>query len=309
MSRAEAIRKLGSEDNYINAKGYQTERQNAQDRYNSDYNNLQTKYNELVNQAEENKRIAKSDFNTNRLAVDSDAYMSTRGKTGADLSSRGLSEGFGTAGKMSTMLARNNASADLANTYYNSMADIQKQMDIDTQDYNYNINNLKLDLDNTLANINAREAAARNAYRAQVAQLAEQIAARNAAQKYYDDQLALQLQDSQYELAKGYVKDTENTNSSHIIDEANRVVSSGKAVLNDGTKVTNTGQALKWLQENNRYRLADVQKTTKIETNKRLADAYNKEQSRFSSTTWYVDEDGNLRQKPKWWSTASGVSK
>ncbi len=177
-AKSEAIKKLGKEDDYINLAGFNSERTNAQNRYNTDYTNLQNKYNELVAQADRNKLAAKSDFNTSRLDVDRNAYMNTRGLTGADLSDRGLSEGFNAAGKFSSMLARNNASSDLANTYYNSMADIQRQMDIDTQDHNYNMNNLKLELDSTLANIGAREAAARNNYRTQVAQLAEQIQAR-----------------------------------------------------------------------------------------------------------------------------------
>lgn len=177
-AKSEAIKKLGREDDYINLKGLNTERTNAQNRYNTDYTNLQNKYNELVAQANRNKLAAKSDFNTNRLEIDRDAYMNTRGLTGADLSDRGLSEGFGAGGKFSSMIQRNNASSDIANTYYNAMADIKRKMDTDTQDYNYNINNLKLDLDKQLADIGAREAAARNAYRTQVAQLAEQIQAR-----------------------------------------------------------------------------------------------------------------------------------
>lgn len=177
-AKSEAIKKLGREDDYINLKGLNTERTNAQNRYNTDYTNLQNKYNELVAQADRNKLAAKSDFNTNRLEIDRDAYMNTRGLTGADLSNRGLSEGFGAGGKFSSMIQRNNASSDIANTYYNAMADIKRKMDTDTQDYNYNINNLKLDLDKQLADIGAREAAARNNYRAAVAQLAEQIQSR-----------------------------------------------------------------------------------------------------------------------------------
>ena len=200
-AKSEAIKKLGREDDYINLKGLNTERTNAQNRYNTDYANLQNKYNELVAQADKNKLAAKSDFNTNRLEIDRDAYMNTRGLTGADLSDRGLSEGFGTGGKFSSMLQRNNASSDIANTYYNAMADIKRKMDADTQDYNYNINNLKLDLDKQLADIGAREAAARNAYRTQVAQLAEQIENRRIAQNQYN------LSKKQYDLNKKQVED------------------------------------------------------------------------------------------------------
>ena len=38
MSRAEAIKKLGKEDDYINLKGFNTERDIAQNTYNTNYN-------------------------------------------------------------------------------------------------------------------------------------------------------------------------------------------------------------------------------------------------------------------------------
>lgn len=209
-ARSQAIKQLGSEDNYINVKGYQTERQNAQSSYDTNYNKLQTDYNKLVEQSEANKLDARKNFNDGRLSVASDEYMNSRGITGADLSSRGTSEGFKTAGKLSSILSRNNANSALANTYYNSMDNIQKQMDSDTENYNYNVNNLKLNLDSTLANINAREAAARNAYRAAVAQLAEQIQARydananaQASLKAMKDQIDAQKNAEMFNVIKG----------------------------------------------------------------------------------------------------------
>lgn len=226
-AKSEAIKKLGREDDYINLKGLNTERTNAQNRYNTDYTNLQNKYNELVAQADRNKLAAKSDFNTNRLEIDRDAYMNTRGLTGADLSNRGLSEGFGAGGKFVSMLQRNNASSDIANTYYNAMADIKRKMDTDTQDYNYNINNLKLDLDKQLADIGAREAAARNAYRTQVAQLAEQIENRRIAQSQYD------LSKKQYDLNKKQAEDNYyNQFNARLIDAIRTNREKGKSGTN-----------------------------------------------------------------------------
>ena len=73
-ARSQAIKQLGSEDNYINAKGYQTERQNAQSSYDTNYNKLQTDYNKLVEQSEANKLDARKNFNDGRLSVASDEY-------------------------------------------------------------------------------------------------------------------------------------------------------------------------------------------------------------------------------------------
>ena len=239
-AKSEAIKKLGREDDYINLKGLNTERTNAQNRYNTDYTNLQNKYNELVAQADRNKLAAKSDFNTNRLEIDRDAYMNTRGLTGADLSDRGLSEGFGAGGKFSSMLQRNNASSDIANTYYNSMADIQRQMDIDTQEHNYNVNNLKLNLDSTLADINAREAAARNAYRAQVAQLAEQIQARADARAAANKQYNLALEQAYRDLGSKYNLTGET--------DVNKVMSTAQALMREAG-YSDVGEALRFLQK------------------------------------------------------------
>ena len=306
-ARNEAIRELGREDDYINLKGFNTERTNLQNTYNTDYNNLQNAYNNLLATAEQNKISAGKDFVSNRNVVDTSDYMATRGKTGADLSSRGLSKGFGSAGRFATNLQRNQANSNIANTYYNAMANIQRDIDIGTQTHNYNMESLKNQLAKGMADVAAREAAARNNYRAQVAQLAEQIQSRWDTENYYKSQLALEKQGLQSKYAKQFVLG-DKLDSRHIIDEANRVVSEGGAVLKNGTEVTNTGQALQWLQENGRYRLTDVQSATKLNTNKELAKAYNAENGFLATTKWYVDDKGNLRVKPKWYSPVSGVS-
>lgn len=261
-ARSDAIKKLGKEDDYINLSGLNAERTNAQNTYNTTYNALQNEYNRLLETAERNKLSAKSDFRTGREAVAYNDYMNTRGKTGVDLSSRGTSSGLGSLGKLGSIIQTNKSNSDLANTYYNSMADIQRDIDTGTQTHNYNIENLKNQLAQQMANIGAREAAARNNYRTAVAQLAEQIQSRYDSKKYYDDQLKLQNQALQSQYASQFVNDTKNTDSTHIIDEANKVVKQGGAVLKDGTKVTNTSQALNWLQENGRFRMTDLQNAT-----------------------------------------------
>lgn len=262
-ARSTAIRKLGKEDDYINLSGLNAERTNAQNIYNTTYNALQNEFNNLLETAERNKLSAKSDFRTGREAVAYNDYMNTRGKTGVDLSSRGTSSGLGSLGKLGSIIQTNKSNSDLANTYYNSMADIQRNIDTGTQTHNYNVENLKNQLAQQMANIGAREAAARNSYRTAVAQLAEQIQSRWDSKKYYDDQLKLQNQALQSQYASQFVNDNKNTDSQHIIDEANKVVSQGGAVLRDGTEVTNTSQALNWLQENGRFRMTDLQNSKK----------------------------------------------
>lgn len=261
-ARSDAIRKLGKEDDYINLSGLNAERTNAQNIYNTTYNALQNEFNNLLETAERNKLSAKSDFRTGREAVAYNDYMNTRGKTGVDLSSRGTSSGLGSLGKLGSIIQTNKSNSDLANTYYNSMADIQRDIDTGTQTHNYNVENLKNQLAQQMANIGAREAAARNSYRTAVAQLAEQIQSRWDSKKYYDNQLKLQNQALQSQYASQFVNDNKNTDSQHIIDEANKVVSQGGAVLRDGTRVTNTSQALNWLQENGRFRMTDLKNAT-----------------------------------------------
>ena len=68
-----------------------------------------------------------------------------------------------------------------------------------------------------MANIGAREAAARNSYRTAVAQLAEQIQARYDTKKYYNDQLKLQNQALQSQYASQFVNDNKNTDSQQYL--------------------------------------------------------------------------------------------
>lgn len=265
MSRAEAIKQLGKEDDYINLKGFNIERDIAQDTYNTDYNALQNKFNELLATADRNKVSAKADFNVNRNTLNNNSYMSTRGKTGADLSSRGLSKGFGSGGKFVSNLQRNNASSTLANTYYDAMSDIQRDIDKGTQDHNYNMEKLKLDLDRTIASINAREAEKRNAYRTAVAQLAEQIQARNEAKDFAQKQLDAAEKQYQLELNAELVKrytPKDSTSSDQLIKMAQQIVKDGKVKSGD-KPIDNVGDALAWLNNNGVYRLEDVKAADK----------------------------------------------
>ena len=254
MSRAEAIKQLGKEDDYINLKGFNTERDIAQNTYNTDYNALQNEYNNLLATADRNKVSAKSDFNSSRDVLNRNSYMNTRGKTGADLSSRGLSGGFGNGGKFVSNLQRNNASSTLANTYYDAMANIQRDIDKGTQDHNYNMETLKLGLDKTLADIGAREAAARNNYRAQVAQLAEQIQARYDANAYAQKQLD--------ELVKQGYRDLGTKYSLVGETDVNKVMATAQLLMKEAG-YDNVGDALKFLQQYGGLNTSAVEAATK----------------------------------------------
>ena len=291
-ARNEAIRELGREDDYINLKGFNTERTNLQNTYNTDYNNLQNAYNNLIATAEQNKISAGKDFVSNRNVVDTSDYMATRGKTGADLSSRGLSKGFGSAGRFATNLQRNQANSNIANTYYNAMADIQKDIDIGTQTHNYNMESLKNQLAKGMADVAAREAAARNNYRALVAQLAEQKQARYDAQDAADKQYQLSLKQAYMDLGDRFSVDGET--------DVNKIMSKARELMNKAG-YDNIGEALTILKNYGGLDVNAVQAATKRNTNLALAKAYNNDDTKRLINgiqyIWYVDDDGNLAKK------------
>lgn len=294
MSKARnaAISELGKEDDYINLKGFNTERTNLQNTYNTDYNNLQNAYNNLIATAEQNKINAGKDFVSNRNVVDTSDYMATRGKTGADLSSRGLSKGFGSAGRFATNLQRNQANSNIANTYYNAMADIQKDIDIGTQTHNYNMESLKNQLAKGMADVAAREAAARNNYRALVAQLAEQKQARYDAQDAAEKQYQLSLKQAYMDLGDRFSVNGET--------DVNKIMSKARELMNKAG-YDNIGEALTILKNYGGLDVNAVQAATKRNTNLALAKAYNNDDTKRLINgiqyIWYVDDDGNLAKK------------
>lgn len=291
-ARSEAISELGREDDYINLKGFNTERTNLQNTYNTDYNNLQNAYNNLIATAEQNKISAGKDFVSNRNVVDTSDYMATRGKTGADLSGRGLSKGFGSAGRFATNLQRNQANSNIANTYYNAMADIQRDIDIGTQTHNYNMESLKNQLAKGMADVAAREAAARNNYRALVAQLAEQKQARYDAQDAAEKQYQLSLKQAYMDLGDRFSVDGET--------DVNKIMSKARELMNKAG-YDNIGEALTILKNYGGLDVNAVEAATKRNINKNLANAYNKDKSKTSSSAggrfyWYVDDNGDLKR-------------
>lgn len=179
-AKKEAQRQLGREDDYINLKGLNQERSLANDVYNTNTTSFQNAYNDLLNTINSNRNRARTDFNSGRSAVSENAYLQNRSDI-SDLASRGLSGGISQLNKLGNRMETGRQFSNLANTYYNTMNELDANQRTGENEYNTNMETARNTLNAALADINARERAGRNAYRAQVAQLAEQIQARRDA--------------------------------------------------------------------------------------------------------------------------------
>ena len=179
-AKKEAQKSLGSVEDYINLSGLNQERDLANQRYNTNYNQYTTKYNELLDKLNTDREIAKKDFGTGRSVIAENAYLKNRSDL-SDLASRGLSGGVAQLNKLGNRMETGRQYSTLANTYYNRMNELDASQKSGENDYNYNLEMAQNDLNSILADVDAREAAARNTYKAAVAQLAEQIQARRDA--------------------------------------------------------------------------------------------------------------------------------
>lgn len=180
-AKSEAMRYLGDEDDYINLAGLNEERNLANQVYNTNMTSYQNAYNDLLNTIANNRQKARTDFGSGRATVNENAFLRDR-ETASDLASRGLRGGIAQLNKLGNRMETGRQYSNLANTFYNTMSNIDATERTGTNEYNTNVETARNTLNAALADIGAREANARNAYRAQVAQLAEQIQARRAAQ-------------------------------------------------------------------------------------------------------------------------------
>lgn len=180
-AKSEAQRYLGNEDDYINLSGLNTERQYANDVYNTNTTSFQNTYNDLLNTIASNRNRAKTDFGSGRATVAENAFLQNRNDA-ANLASRGLSGGIAQLNKLGNRMETGRQYSDLANTYYKTLNELNATEKTGTDQYNTNMEIARNTLNAALADIDAREKAGRNQYRAAVAQLAEQIQARRAAQ-------------------------------------------------------------------------------------------------------------------------------
>ncbi len=179
-AKAEARKYLGSEDDYINLAGLNNERNIANQTYNTNMTSFQNAYNDLLNTIANNRQKARLDFGSGRATVNENAFLRDREST-SDLASRGLRGGIAQLNKIGNRMETGRQYSNLANTFYNTMNELDATQRTGENEYNTNVETAKNTLQAALADIGAREAAGRNAYRAQVAQLAEQIQARRDA--------------------------------------------------------------------------------------------------------------------------------
>lgn len=171
---------LGNENDYINLKGLNEERQLANDVYNTNTKSFQNAYNDLLSNIASNRTKAKTDFGSGRATVSENAYLQNRNDL-SNFAARGLNGGIAQLNKLGNRMKTGRQFSDLANTYYNTLNELDANEKTYTNNYNTNMEGAKNTLNATLANISSREKAGRNAYKAAVAQLAEQIQARRDA--------------------------------------------------------------------------------------------------------------------------------
>jgi hypothetical protein len=179
-AKNEAIKSLGKENDYINLSGLNTERQLANDVFNTNKTTFQNAYNDLLNTVAKNREATRVGFTQGRGTVGENAYFANRDNL-ATLSSRGIDKGTYDLGKLRNRMATGQQYSDLANTYYRNLDEINATETAGRNEYDYNMATAQNSLNAALADIDAREKAGRNAYKAAVAQLAEQIQSRRDA--------------------------------------------------------------------------------------------------------------------------------
>ena len=171
---------LGNENDYINLSGLNEERKLANDVYNTNTKSFQNAYDDLLRTISSNKNKAKTDFGSGRATVSENAYLQNRNDM-SDLAARGLNGGIAQLNKLGNRMETGRQFSNLANTYYNTMNELNANEKTANNEYNTNMEGARNTLNATLADISSREKAGRNAYKAAVAQLAEQIQARRDA--------------------------------------------------------------------------------------------------------------------------------
>lgn len=248
-AKKEAIKYLGNENDYINLTGLNKERDIANQVYNTNATSFQNAYNDLLSTIASNRQKARTDFSSGRGTVSENAYMRNR-ESISDLASRGLNGGLAQLSKLGNRMETGRQYSDLANTYYNTLNELDATQRTGENEYNTNIESAKNTLSAALADIGTREANARNAYKGAVAQLAEQIQARKDAAAAAAASLALQRkalaeQRAQNksnaksalisELTKALGKDTSMKNVGNVADTYRKAIAAyeGKSYKND----------------------------------------------------------------------------
>lgn len=221
---------LGNENDYINLSGLNEERKLANDVYNTNTKSFQNAYDDLLRTISNNKNKAKTDFSSGRATVSENAYLQNRNDM-SDLAARGLNGGIAQLNKLGNRMETGRQFSDLANTYYNTMNELNANEKTVNNEYNTNMEGARNTLNATLAAISSREKAGRNAYKAAVAQLAEQIQARRdaaaAAAKNYSLQVKA-LEDSNREALIKRLKGVAGDGT-----DAGKVLEAGRRYMSD----------------------------------------------------------------------------
>lgn len=216
---------LGNENDYINLSGLNEERKLANDVYNTNTKSFQNAYDDLLRTISSNKNKAKTDFSSGRATVSENAYLQNRNDM-SDLAARGLNGGIAQLNKLGNRMETGRQFSNLANTYYNTMNELNANEKTANNEYNTNMEGARNTLNATLADISSREKAGRNAYKAAVAQLAEQIQARRDAAAAAAKNYSLQ------------VKALEDSNRQALIERLKKVAGDGT----DAGKVLEAGR-------------------------------------------------------------------
>ena len=235
---------LGNENDYINLSGLNEERKLANDVYNTNTKSFQNAYDDLLRTISSNKNKAKTDFSSGRATVSENAYLQNRNDM-SDLAARGLNGGIAQLNKLGNRMETGRQFSDLANTYYNTMNELNANEKTVNNEYNTNMEGARNTLNATLAAISSREKAGRNAYKAAVAQLAEQIQARRdaaaAAARSYTLQAKQYEDDSREALIKrlkGFAGD--GTDAGRVLEAGREYMSSvPNSTMQDALKFMN----------------------------------------------------------------------
>lgn len=242
---------LGNENDYINLSGLNEERKLANDVYNTNTKSFQNAYDDLLKTISSNKNKAKTDFSSGRATVSENAYLQNRNDM-SDLAARGLNGGIAQLNKLGNRMETGRQFSNLANTYYNTMNELNANEKTANNEYNTNMEGARNTLNATLADISSREKAGRNAYKAAVAQLAEQIQARRdaaaAAAKNYSLQVKA-LEDSNRQALLERLKKVAGDGT-----DAGKVLEAGRLYMSDVPNST-MQDALKFMNKYGVYSL------------------------------------------------------
>lgn len=279
---------LGNENDYINLKGLNEERQLANDVYNTNTKSFQNAYNDLLNTIASNRTKAKTDFGLGRSTVSENAYLQNRNNI-ADSSARGLGNGVTQLNKLGNRMETGRQFSDLANTYYNTINELNANEKTYTNEYNTNMESARNTLNAALADVSAREKAGRNAYKAAVAQLAEQIQARRDAAAAASAQLRLQreqIRDQRLQALVSNIRESlgKDPTAEQVEKTAKRF---SKLIGNYLGKNISQADAISWIAERGLYDPSSFTSSSKTKQPSTSTDFA------FGNRTYVKDKNGN----------------